>query len=723
MVRRALLSLGCALAFAIISVPAQALQDEDGRAYLEANELVEDRARGVYIARGQVVMYSDGRTVRADEIHYDPALGRITARGSVEIHEPGQPGQTAEYVELDDELREGFARGFAALLENNGRTAAALALRRADGGVELSDAYYTACELCEDGSRQPTWRLRADQVIQDTGSQMIRYRNVRLDVRGVPVFYAPVFAHADPSVGRKSGFMGPDIDISNRLGFTWRQPYFWAISPHQDLTIAPRVMTEANPLLELTWRKRFWSGYVRAQTAATWEREFDRDGKFGDAGLRGHMFATGEFDINRFWRWGFGVQAVTGGDLFLRRYGYSEDAEGFESLFTAPRRDLISQIWTAGRGQAWYADAAAYQFNRLSDTFDDKRLPVAAPQLRGHYQLALPANTGVAEFSFNALSLTRELGDDYHRASAGVEWSRPVILPGGLRAEPFAVGRADIFDITERTNAGVETGRFDGSRALGAAGADVSWPFLRPGDRVDVILAPRLSAVAATGVDATIPPNFDSQTIDLDRSFMFAPVRSPGFDLWEDGARADIGLSAEFSEAGGSRGVELFAGRSIRLSGDERFPQGSGVSEDRSDWVAEGRLDYDWLRLGARARLDGDTWSANRVDANAAVQLWRASLSARYTDVSGAGAARNLREISVSTQLELTDRWSGFYRHLHDLDAGESRRIQTGFLYRDECTILRVYYQRENERVSRLGPSESLKFEIVLFTLGGAGSR
>ncbi|MCC5997027.1 MAG: LPS-assembly protein LptD [Oceanicaulis sp.] len=720
--RRALLALGCAAA-ALSAGLAEARQEASGHTYLEAAELVEDRARGIYTARGQVRMRTDDRIVLADEITYDPALGRIIARGSVEIHEPGQPAQTADYVELDDAMREGFAHGFAAMLENKGRTAAALALRRADGGVELTDAYYTACDLCEDGSREPTWRLRADQVIQDVDNDMIRYRNVRLDVRGVPVLYSPFFAHADPSVGRKSGFLAPDIDISNRLGFTLQQPYFWAISPSQDLTIAPRLMTEVNPLMELTWRKRFWSGQVRVQTAATWEREFDRDGKFGDAGLRGHMFATGEFDISRHWRWGFGVQAVTGGDLFLRRYGYSEEAEGFQSLFTAPRRTLISQVWTAGRGQTWYADAAAYQFNQLSDTFDDKRLPVAAPQVRGHYQLALPANAGVADFSFNALSLTRDLGDDYHRASAGVEWSRPVILPGGVRAEPFALARADIYDITQRTTAGVETGRFDGVRTLGAAGLDLSWPFLRPGERMDVILAPRLSALASTGAGSTVPPNFDSQTLDLDRSFLFAPVRSPGFDLWEDGARADVGLSAEFNEAGGSRGLELFAGRSFRLSGDERFPAASGVSGDQSDWVAEGRLDYDWLRLAARARLDDDTGSANRLDASAAVRLWRANLSARYTDVSGQGASRDLRELSTSAQMALTSRWSGFYRHLQDLDAGEARRIQAGFIYRDECTLMRIFYQRENERVGSLGPSESIRFEIVLFTLGGIDGR
>jgi len=36
---------------------------------------------------------------------------------------------------------------------------------------------------------------------------------------------------------------------------------------------------------------------------------------------------------------------------------------------------------------------------------------------------------------------------------------------------------------------------------------------------------------------------------------------------------------------------------------------------------------------------------------------------------------------------------------------------------------MRIYYQRENERISNLEPSESIRFELVLFTLGGVDGR
>ena len=310
-------------ALALLAADAAAAQgapeESSEPVYLEADELVEDRQSGRYIARGDVRMRSGDRVLRAREIVYDPVPGRVTASGGVEIYEGDQPAQLADEIILDDALSEGVARSFATLLENNGRAAAAHALRRPDGSVELSSAYYTACELCESGEGTPTWRLRASRVVRDRDAQMIYYRDARLEILGAPVFYAPVFSHPDPSTPRRSGLLMPRVDISNRLGFTYQQPYAWIISPYQDLTIAPRVMTEANPLLELEYRKRFYSGQIRIESSFTYEREFDEDGFFGEEEPRGHVFAVGDFNITDQWRWGFGAQAATE-DLYLRRY-------------------------------------------------------------------------------------------------------------------------------------------------------------------------------------------------------------------------------------------------------------------------------------------------------------------------------------------------------------------------------------------------------------------
>ena len=43
---------------------------------------------------------------------------------------------------------------------------------------------------------------------------------------------------------RKTGFLIPTVGFDNILGFQYRQGFYWAISPSQDLTIAPQILSK-----------------------------------------------------------------------------------------------------------------------------------------------------------------------------------------------------------------------------------------------------------------------------------------------------------------------------------------------------------------------------------------------------------------------------------------------------------------------------------------------
>jgi LPS-assembly protein len=725
--------LPCAVLATVLLAGPSLAQDAAGPdpVYLEADTLAENTASRIYTARGSVRLVAGDRVILADELIYDVANARITARGSVQIFEGDEAPQTADELILDDALEEGVAYGFATLLENNGKAAAAAALRRPGGRVELRDAYYTACDLCEDGTGEPTWRLRAREVVRDTENDMIRYRGMTLEVGGVPVFYSPYFAHADPAARRKSGLLLPSIDISNRLGLSYQQPYFWAISPYQDLVIAPRLMSGANPLLELEWNRRFYSGEINVETSFTYEQEYrdpdptdliDEGDWTGDEEFRGHIFADGRFAMNPEWDWGFGIQAVYD-LLYLRRYDYSEQPEETSALFEFDQRTLINQLYVTGRGEHYYTDLSTVRFVRLDEDANNDELPVVAPLLRFSADLPLPDVLGNLDFDVNAVNLTREDGDDYSRASLGFTWSRPAVLPGGIRAEAFALGRADAYHYTITDNFGVALDEQTLTRALGAAGLDVSWPFLRSGQAFDTILAPRLFTVAATGVDAAdIPLPSETTAFDLDRSTLFRADRTGGYDIWEDGVRIDAGLSATVQGFGLLEPrLEAFAGRSVRLDGDPLLAAGPAVVQDESDWVADISGSVVFGKFGARTRIDSETGRLNRLDLDAALDLWRISVAATYTEIDDPAVARGLEEIQASAAFALTDRFSLTYHVLRDINLQQNQRVRAGFQYQDECTDLRVYWEREELRIGNLGPTESIKFEIVLFTLGGVG--
>jgi lipopolysaccharide assembly outer membrane protein LptD (OstA) len=72
--------------------------------------------------------------------------------------------------------------------------------------------------------------------------EMIVSRDASFWVRGLPAFYTPIAGFA---IGpRRTGFLIPRFGYANSEGFILRQPFFWAISPSQDLTVTGILRTE-----------------------------------------------------------------------------------------------------------------------------------------------------------------------------------------------------------------------------------------------------------------------------------------------------------------------------------------------------------------------------------------------------------------------------------------------------------------------------------------------
>ena len=222
------------------------------------------------------------------------------------------------------------------------------------------------CPICEANGNDPTWSIRARRAVQNTETQMITYQDAVFEIKGVPVLYMPYFAHPDPTSKRRSGLLIPDMGNSSKYGLFYEQPYYWSISPSQDMTISPMVSAGVNPLVKVDYRKRFFSGFIDLESSFTNEQEFNSDGdKFGDETWRSHLYGTGRFAINQDWQWGFGVERQTD-DLYDHRYDIDGE-DDLRGLVASQPRQLLSQLFTTGQQEDFYFEAAAYVFQGLRE--------------------------------------------------------------------------------------------------------------------------------------------------------------------------------------------------------------------------------------------------------------------------------------------------------------------------------------------------------------------
>jgi LPS-assembly protein len=688
---------------------------------LEADTLINDEAAQTVTAEGDVQVRYQGRTMRADTLVYHLDTGQVEAAGNVEIVNPDGTATYAERVEADDELNVAVANELRARLGQNGSLAARTVVRHGPGESELSNIVYTSCPICQDGDRPPTWSLRARRAIQDRETRTISYQGATLEIMGVPLLYLPIFAHPDPSVGRASGLLPPGFGRNDRLGTFYSQPYYWAISPSQDATVSAQVSSHVHPLFGAEYRKRFWSGSLEAQGTVTYEQDFDGDGNtFGDETYRSSLFAQGRFEISDYWDWGFGAERISD-DNYLRRYDIRGAADE-RGPFVGSHTRLISQLFGVGQDQNSYSSVAFVSFQGLRQQDSSFNLPLILPyaEYDGVFddpildgQFRVQASTAVlqrSEFSGGR--------GDTARVSAAATWRDETVFGPGLVFSPFAHARGDLY-YDETSADEYETI----GRGLGYAGAEVSWPFMRPGESFDVVIEPVVMAAYATDEDPDPRiVNEDSVAFELDDSNIFRPNGAPNYDLWERGGRMTVGLRASARSHSGETATAIF-GRRWRDESDNQFSVASNLRADASDWV--GAVGADLGRnFGAdvRFRLEDESLELSRLDVGARAAWNRFNAGLRYFSVDETLSGDDPREeVSGTLGVEIARGWSAEYGLRRDLDSNINLSQQIRAVYEDDCTFFEIAYTRSETRQGALGPSEGLQFRIGLRSLGIVG--
>ncbi|MGA1341782.1 MAG: LPS-assembly protein LptD [Hyphomonas sp.] len=696
---------------------APAAQTGDERVILEADAVYELAGENSLVAEGNVEALYQGRTLRADRLVYNRTTEKVRATGNVIIIDVDGSQQFADEIELGSSLADGYAIGFSARLAEGASVTANSAVRRPDGINALDQVVYTSCEVCED-NKTPTWSIRARRAVLDQESQMISYRDAVVELAGIPVFYLPYLAHPDPNSERRSGFLVPNAGVSSKLGAFYKQPYYWAISEASELTISPLISENVNPVINLDYRKRFYSGALNIKTSFTEEQDFDSQGVlFGEESFRGHVYASGAFALSPEWKWGFGLEQQSD-DLYDRRYDIDgqNDRRGLYS--NQPRR-LLSQLFLVGQGADYYTDVSLLNFQGLRGEDDASRLPLVSPLLYAEKNWQL-GKLGFVNANLSSAILTRDIGADSQRISAGAEWRDFNLLPGGLTFEPFAELRGDYYALDEDVS-----GKSQVARGLGSAGARLAYPMIRTGRTVDIMLEPAVMAAwGVSGANDPAIPVEDSQLFEFDESSLYDANGFGNYDLYEGDGKLTAGLTARALWKNGTE-LSTTIGRRWRSRTDPAFDVASNLDGKSSDWVASASLNMgSRLSLASRVRLDDDDLALNRLDLRASTSFSRFRAVGQYYKIDPriSPSGQPDEGIYIRGEVRVTDNYSVIFGQLRDIAEDIDADQEIGLAYSDDCARFELVYSRNELRDRTLGPSENIQFRFTLKSLGNFGS-
>jgi LPS-assembly protein len=194
-------------------------------------------------ASGQVELEREDMKFFADQVDYYPDTHRLVATGNV-VYTSKENRIAADRLEFDTETRLGTfynAWGTARLTQNVERTMFGTQEPEAIFYGELlekigPDKYrikkggFTTC-------LQPTprWEISATSLTLTLDDYAIVHNSL-LKVKGVPLFYMPIFYYPVQEDDRATGFLIPTYGTSPVRGQSLSNAFFWAIDRSQDAT-------------------------------------------------------------------------------------------------------------------------------------------------------------------------------------------------------------------------------------------------------------------------------------------------------------------------------------------------------------------------------------------------------------------------------------------------------------------------------------------------------
>ena len=674
-----------------------------GALFLRADRLEGDNRR--IVAQGNVELRTRRETVLADRLIYDVDNDTIYGDGNVVLRRAFDwiTGPELQY-RRDNEI--GFFREprfFVA--EANARGDASEIRFNGPDHYEASDASYTTCVAAH-----PDWYLRGDELEVDNLRKVGTAHHVSVHFLGVPVLYAP-WLQFPLSNERKSGFLTPTLGSTGTRGFEVSTPYYLNLAPNYDATITPRLMTKRG--LQLGTQFRYLLG--------------DETSPLGQAG--GEMNAeivpddrvTGERRYALAWQHNEQFAPWLGAYWNLNKVSDDNYFIDFaDRIAVTSQKSLPREGGLVATSGPWSVIARAQSFQTLQDPSAPvvppyNRLPQILGSLRETDWLGLTwSGTGeFARFSQDALVPNGERAVLYPT----VAWSRQgsawfFTARAGAQLREYILDQATASMPDRHPSYAIPITSLDAGLVLEREMSVLDTPLTQT-------LEPRAYYVYIPFRDQSHAPVFDTALDDFNFAQLFTENRYIGSDRIGDANQLTLALTSRFldRDTGGER---------VRLAVGQRFYFADQRVSLNEPLRSAGKSD---LLLSAEGKLS-DAWSlASLLQYNfEAPEIERFNVGLRYTPAPGralnatwrftrtlvdpTGAIEQIKQIDLSGQWPVSERWTLVGRWNYSLADRKTLEAVAGIEYNADCWVLRIVGQRLTTTTQQATTSVFVQLEL-----------
>ena len=566
----------------------------------------------------------------------------------------------------------------------------------------ISKGIFTSCD---ENNNCPPWVITSKKIVHDKKERQINYKNAWLKIYNVPVLYFPKFFHPDPTVDRKSGFLIPQLNNSNKLGTSMTIPYFNVISDSADLTFKPRIFSSDEFLLQSEYRKETKNSSHIIDFSLNNDQSISND-------TRTHFFSNSNINLES--------KFLDEGSIFLKLEKISNDnyAAIYNLEGTSPiisdTSTLESSLEFSGVKNDFYIDISAEVYEKMNVHNSDK------------YEFVYP------NYSLSKLfNLENEYLDNYELISSGNQKKYSTNIYELSQVNDILISSnqfilSDIFETNFRTlfkNVNTKGKNSDTykdktqSEILSNFLYDISLPLRKTEEKYTKFLTPKLSIRHS--------PNKTKNIQDLDRQLnidnIFSLNRIGTNDEIESGTSLTIANEFLIKNENQSDIFSFDIGTVFREEENKNLPSNSTLRNSQSDIVGglsfsgteNWKIDYKFsadndLNTVNLHRL-GNTFKVNNFIHTFEFYEENNSLGDNsYYSNTLTYEANNSNFISFRTRRNNKTNLTEFYNLIYE--------------YKNDCLVASINYNKEYYSNNALEPTENLFFNITLIPLGSTNT-
>jgi len=643
-----------------------------------------------------VVMRQGNRRLSARSASYDSVSRRFAVDGEVEYQTPdlrlkGSSGSwgadgTGQFSGTEFELPARPARGTAAEL---GMTPA--------GELKMREVSFTACPV---GNND--WFLRASSIDIDQRKQQGKGRNVRVELKGVPILYAPVISFPVGDA-RKSGFLFPSLGTSNKSGFEFGAPYYFNLAPNRDLTLAPQLLSRRG--LGLEGQFRYLSDRSHGRLGARFLPGDDLAGR--DRSLASLLHQT---DFTDHLRLAASIEHASDSQYF-EDFGLGPDGTSVTFLDR-----YLSLAWL---GRGWRLDGRVQDFQTIDLAVD--------PLERPYSRLPQISFTGAWPVFSSGLTTSLDAEATWFDRDEGTTGLRVDLMPRvawpmrgpGYHFEPSAAYRLTSYRLSD-----LAPGADDApDRQAPILSLDAGLEFERVANarrRLLQTLEPRMRYTWIPYRDQSDLPIFDTALPDLDFVQLFRANRYVGADRLGDANELAVGVTSRLVHAdSGQQYLSATIGQRFYFERPRVVLPGESVeTRHASNLVGEIEMTA-YRNWSARLAMEWDYDASNTPLGQASIQ-YRPRRDA-VVNIGYRYREGILEQWDASAAWRLSPNWQLFVRQVYSLRDNTSIDRFAGFEYGSCCWRIRLVGRHYVS--NRTGESDtSVLLQLELKGLSSVGS-